>query len=121
MIKLLADENFPLDSTQYLKQLGYNITAIGVDNPGISDEQVLTIAIQEDRTVLTFDRDYGELIFFYNLKPPKGIIYLRLTSYSPEEPGKIISKLLSNKDFVPESMLTVVDRKGIRQRKYLRD
>lgn len=31
MIKLLANENFPLDSFHYLKEKGYDVVAIGVD------------------------------------------------------------------------------------------
>jgi predicted nuclease of predicted toxin-antitoxin system len=41
-------------------------------------------------TLLTFDRDYGELIFRYQYKPEKGVIYLRLDKYQPQEPGLII-------------------------------
>ncbi len=34
----------------------------------------MTIAINEERTILTFDRDYGELTFKHNYKPEKGVI-----------------------------------------------
>lgn len=54
----------------------------------------MAIAIEEGRTILTFDRDYGELIFKYNYKPPSGIIYLRLDKYKADEPGKIIEGLI---------------------------
>ncbi|MCX6278544.1 MAG: DUF5615 family PIN-like protein [Bacteroidetes bacterium] len=117
-MKLLANENFPMASCKYLKNKGFDIVAIGVDHPGITDRQVLSIAIKENRTILTFDRDYGELIFKYNLKPFKGIIYLRLVEFTPEEPGHIIEELFNLKEFLPDSKLTVVDRKGIRQRVY---
>lgn len=75
-MKLLANENFPIKSIQYLRSKGFDITSIGADNPSIQDYAVMTIAIQEGRTILTFDRDYGELIFKHNYKPPKGVIYL---------------------------------------------
>ena len=117
-MKFLANENFPLSSVLYLRNKGYDIIYIGNDNPGISDKLVLSIALKQDRTILTFDRDYGELIFLYHIKPLKGIIYLRLSEFSPEEPGHIIESLVKSKGFDPEMKLTVVDRKGIRQRKY---
>jgi predicted nuclease of predicted toxin-antitoxin system len=117
-MKLLANENFSLTSYKYLKFKGYDIIAIGVDHPGITDRQVLGIAIKENRTILTFDRDYGELLFKYNLKPSRGIIYLRFVEYTPEEPGHIIEELFNFTGFLPDSKLTVVDRKGIRQRSY---
>lgn len=64
-MKFLANENFPLDSVIYLREQGFDVSAIGEDNPSITDPQVLEIAQREQRTILTFDRDYGELIFKY--------------------------------------------------------
>jgi len=56
-MKLLANENFPLQSVLYLRSKGFDISAIGTDNSGIQDQSVMTIAINEERTILTFDRD----------------------------------------------------------------
>lgn len=117
-MKLLANENFPLKSIHYLRSKGFDITSIGADNAGIKDNEVMEIAIIEERTILTFDRDYGELIFKHNFKPEKGVIYLRLNHYNPEEPGKIIDKLFANNEYDLNKALTVLDRNGIRQRKY---
>ena len=117
-MKLLANENFPFKSTQYLKNKGYDIISIGTDNPGIKDSVVMSIAIHEERTILTFDRDYGELIFKYNYKPAHGVIYLRLDEYEADEPGKIIEDLMTKKEFDFNNALTVITRNGIRQRRY---
>lgn len=77
----------------------------------------MDIAIKEERTILTFDCDYGEVIFKYDYKPPKEVIYLRLNEYGPEEPGKFIEDLFNQgQDF--SNALTVLDRNGVRQRKY---
>jgi predicted nuclease of predicted toxin-antitoxin system len=91
-MKLLANENFPYTSIFYLRNKGYDVLSIGIDNPSITDYEVMTIAINEERTILTFDRDYGELIFRYHYKPDKGVIYLRLDKYQLQEPGMIIEK-----------------------------
>jgi predicted nuclease of predicted toxin-antitoxin system len=117
-MKLLANENFPLKSVLYLKSKGFDVCAIGVDNPGVQDSVVMSIAISEERTILTFDRDYGELIFRHNHKPPKGVIYLRLDEYKPDEPGKIIEELILKNEIDFANALTVFDKNGIRQRKY---
>jgi predicted nuclease of predicted toxin-antitoxin system len=89
-----------------------------MDYPSIKDSEIMMIAITEERTILTFDRDYGELIFRKNYKPEKGVIYLRLNTYSPEEPGYLIEDLLNNKEFDATRALTVLDKNGLRQRKY---
>lgn len=117
-MKFLADENFPYKSIFYLIGKGYNVLSIGIDNPGILDSEIMTIAINEERTILTFDRDYGELIFRYNYKPEKGVIYLRLDEYEPQEPGLIIEDIITNNEIEITRALTVIDRNGIRQRKY---
>ncbi len=76
-MQLLANENFPLVSVQLLRQAGYEIASITEDSPGIEDPEVLARAVDEQRIILTFDRDYGELIYRFRLPPPKGVIYLR--------------------------------------------
>lgn len=78
----------------------------------------MAIAIAEERIILTFDSDYGELIFRYNYKPEKGVIYLRLDEYDPIEPGLIIEEIITNNQIDFTRALTVVDKNGIRQRKY---
>lgn len=75
MMKLLANENFPYKSIIYLKKKGYDIISIGMDNPSILDAEVMLIAMKEERVILTFDRDYGELIFKHNYKPDWGVIF----------------------------------------------
>ena len=117
-MKLLANENFPLDSVVYLKQVGYDIIAIGVEKPSITDEEVMKIAKKEKRLILTFDRDYGELIFKFGYKPQSGVIFLRLEKYKSDEPGKVVEQLLASPHFNTHRKLTVFDGKFIRQRSY---
>ena len=117
-MKFLANENIPLATIHYLRKIGFDITSICEDAAGIQDHMVLDIAHAQERTILTFDRDYGELIFKHRLKPAAGVIYLRLDEYTPEEPGKIIEKLIVGSQIDFSNTLTVVDKDGIRQRKY---
>jgi hypothetical protein len=77
-MKLLVNENFPLNSVKYLKSKGFDIASIGIDNPSMLDTEVMHIAPPEERAILTFGRRYGELIFRQNLRPEKGGIYLRI-------------------------------------------
>lgn len=117
-MKLLANENFPSKSIQYLKDRGFDIRSIGTDSPSVKDNEVMGMAMNEDRLILTFDRDYGELIFKHNYKPTRGVIYLRLDKYRPEEFGKMIEELLAKNQYDFDNALTVISGNGIRQRKY---
>lgn len=118
-MKFLANENFPMESVSYLRKSGFDIKAICEGNSGIKDHEVMMIAINEDRTILTFDRDYGELIFRLNYKPKCGVIYLRLDQYSAVQPGLIIETLCKQEDLYFENSLTVFDGETLRQRRYL--
>lgn len=117
-MKFLANENVPISSVNALKKSGIDIIAIGVDNPSISDVQVMQIAIEESRTIITYDSDYGELIFKYGYKPKAGIIFLRNQPSEPLETAKILEKLISNPNLLFDGALTVVDSNSIRQKKY---
>ncbi len=116
---LLANENFPLTSVIVLESAGYNIKYIGKDFAGILDSEVMEIAINENRTILTFDRDYGELIFKKGYKPLKGVIYLRWDDFQPNEPGEYLIELFKSEEINFDGMLTVISENNIRQKKYL--
>jgi predicted nuclease of predicted toxin-antitoxin system len=116
--RLLANENFPISSVGLLRELGYDIISIGTEHQGVSDEYVMTLAEHEQRVIITFDRDYGELIFKNNYRPSMGVVYLRLDQFSPEEPGSIVDKLFREYNIETELSLIVFDGTIIRQRKY---
>ena len=108
-MKLLANENFPIASVHLLQSIGYDIIAIGTEYAGVTDEYVMYLAENQSRLILTFDRDYGELIYKKNYKPPKGVIYLRIKNYLPTEPAMIIHKLLTENKILTDRALTVYD------------
>ncbi len=59
MLKLYANENFPLETVLILRQLGYDVLTtheIGKSNLKIPDEDVLTFAVAENRAILTVNR-----------------------------------------------------------------
>jgi len=117
-MRLLANENFPLKSADILRSKGFDVTTVGVEFQGISDREVMEIAIREERTIVTFDRHYGELIFRHGYRPAAGVIYLRWRKFSPEEPGRYLADLLTNAKIDFSQALTVIDEDTIRQRRY---
>jgi predicted nuclease of predicted toxin-antitoxin system len=117
-MKLLANENFPLKSAQILRAQGFDTKVVGLEFGGITDREVMEIAVREGRTILTFDRDYGELIFRHGYKPPAGVIYLRWRRFGPEDPGRYLAELLSGTGIDFSQALTVIDEDTIRQRRY---
>jgi predicted nuclease of predicted toxin-antitoxin system len=78
----------------------------------------MEIAEKEQRIIVTFDRDYGELIYRYNFKPSKGVIYLRIETSSPEEPAIHVHYLFNIMNVETERRLTFFNGTSVRQRKY---
>lgn len=117
-MKLLANENFPKTSVELLRSPGYDVLSIAEDYRSIADSEIMAIAQEEERLIVTFDRDYGELIYRHNYKPEKGVLYFRLSVFAPDEPGKIVHYLLSELQLDTQRKLTVYTSQSIRQRSY---
>lgn len=116
-MRFLANENFAGPSVDWLRDRGVDIQWIAKTSPGISDQKVMAQAVAEQRTILTHDSDYGQLIFKHGYRPPEGVVYFRLSNFEPEEPAKILLDLIdTGHDFIKR--LTVIDANSIRERKY---
>jgi predicted nuclease of predicted toxin-antitoxin system len=114
-MKFLANENFPKPAIDFLRKHDTDIHSIAELHPGISDDEVMKIAIDEERTILTHDSDYGELIFKYGYKPQAGVIYFRIFDFEPEAPGVILLEIINN-NLNFRKKLTVITETTIRQR-----
>lgn len=117
---LLADENVPVPSIRLLRNAGHVVEAMIELAPGTSDIVVLSHARQHGQILITFDRDFGELVYHRGSPAPAGIIYLRLSPADPEEAGRVLVDLFSVEELQMEGRFTVVDTDRIRQRPLLR-
>ena len=116
MIRLLADENIPLPSIRRLRAEGFDVAAITELQPGADDLTVLRTAREQQRLLVTFDRDFGELIFRDIAPVPPGVIYLRFTPTHLEEPAEIVAALLTDAAVQLLGRFSVVTRDHLRQR-----
>ena len=115
-IGLLANENFPGPALRKLRAAGVDVVAVVENMPAAKDVEVLEFARTNGRWIVTFDRDYGELVFKRGVLPPPAIIYLRQEPYPAERPADIVLALLSNPSLAEGHMLVVSER-GIRRRR----
>jgi predicted nuclease of predicted toxin-antitoxin system len=82
-LRLLANENFPWEAVEALRKDGHDVTWVRTDCPGITDTEVLRRSHHENRIVVTFDKDFGELAFRSGLHSSPGVILFRVTPRSP--------------------------------------
>jgi predicted nuclease of predicted toxin-antitoxin system len=93
----LANENFPWPSVIFLREQNIEVISIAEKFQGISDQEVMAIAINQNLTILTHDSDYGELIFRHGLKPESGVVFFRIHEFEPKDPAKILIDLIEKK------------------------
>jgi len=84
-MRILADENCPGDLIDALRAVGHDVRWVRTDAPGSTDPVILAQAQREDRLMLTFDKDFGELAFRYHLPAQCGIILCRLHTLRPAQ------------------------------------
>lgn len=114
-MRFLADENFLGGAVLALQQQGHDVVWIRIDAPGSSDQEVLARAQAEERIILTFDKDFGELAFRFGLLATSGIILFRLPLLKPTSLISIvISVLAARSDW--SGLFTVVESDRIRIR-----
>lgn len=96
-MRFLANENFPGDAVSALRERGHDVAWIRTDAPGIVDPEVLARAQADDRLLLTFDKDFGELAFRSGLPASSGIVLFRISAPSVEHAVRIIVAALDSR------------------------
>ena len=90
-MKFIVDENIPFEVFLKLKKEGFDVISVSKNDQRLNDEEILSLALKENRTLITLDKDFGELVFRLK-KKNAGIILLRII---PQSPTSISSKLFS--------------------------
>lgn len=97
-MRLLANENIPRDAIAALRARGFDVAWVKEDAPGARDAEVLERAIEQQRVLLTFDKDFGELAFSAGLPAASGVILLRFPTPSSGDIGERIAQLVSARE-----------------------
>lgn len=79
-MRFLLDESADFRLASFLRSRGHDVTAIAHDYPqSLLDVDVLAIAVDEKRTLITNDRDFGEMVVREGLTH-SGVVLFRLRS-----------------------------------------
>jgi predicted nuclease of predicted toxin-antitoxin system len=118
MIRFLADENLPAPATKALREQGYEVVSIQERSPGVADEEVIRLGQELDAVILTFDRDYGDIIFRDKLPDPPAVIFFRSKGAGVVDAARMLMELMEQKGFDPVGRFTVITEGGVRERHY---
>ena len=114
--RLRANENLPAPSVRLLRERGYDVHSVAENSGDVSDREVLAYAVAEQRWIVTFDLDYGKLIYGCGFAAPPAVVPFRMRSYRPDAPGRLLAGLLdSGSEF--EGHFVLVDETRLRKRR----
>ena len=116
-MKFLANENFPFSSIRILRDNGFEVISIAETIGGAKDIEVFNKAVNENLIILTFDKDYGEMIFKHKLSSPPEVIFFRIKNNFPEDAANILLDRINKEKIKFASYFTVIEDEGTRQRR----
>ncbi len=110
---LLIDENVSPVIGDALRAAGHDVRAATVACPGASDDELVSLAIAEGRTIVSEDKDFGSLVFHEGQRPP-GLVRLVLPGYLPTEKAARLVDVLQREN-AADAML-VIEPARVRRR-----
>lgn len=109
-MRFLLDVNVGSRIAQALSTEGHDVLRVARIRATADDPDVLAMAVADARILITYDRDFSELLFHREAEAPPGIIYLR---YRPRDVEPAIARLipLLPSDRLYHHMTVVEDRR----------
>ena len=113
IMKLVADESVDFSIIRNLRGKEFEVISILEDFSGISDADVLRIAVKNNCPLITEDKDFGELT--YRLKQKHcGVLLIRLNDVPRQERIVLAVEAISNYFEKIENGFAVLNKQGLR-------
>lgn len=116
-MRFLADECIDAALVTALRTAGHDVRTVQEIRTGLTDSEVLTIAADDRRILVTEDKDFGEHAFRNRYRPLLGVVLLRIP---PEQRGLKWQRLAAAIEHYGEALhghYTVVDLDRTRRRR----
>jgi hypothetical protein len=97
-MRFLADENFPGPAVRTLASRGHDVVWVRLTSPGASDQEILAQALSEERVLLTFDKDFGDLARRSPLRGSSGVVPFRMPMPGRDRVGLVIADAITARD-----------------------
>jgi predicted nuclease of predicted toxin-antitoxin system len=92
----LANENVPGAAVRALREAGHDVDWVREDSRGAKDLVVLARSAREGRLLLTFDKDFGDLVFHEGADASPGVIVVRAI-LAPEALAQLLLQTLGGR------------------------
>ncbi len=114
-LKFIVDESTGTAVVELLRRSGYDAVAVSEIMPQAKDDDILNKAVNENRILITNDKDFGELIYRSG-RDHAGVILLRLHDEHQENRVRVMVTLLERYPDRLTDNFTVATEKRIRVR-----
>jgi len=113
-MRVLLDSCVWQRAAQEVRAGGHDVDCVSAWGGDPGDEEILRRSVEDDRVLVTLDKDFGELVFLLG-QPHRGI--LRLVSIRAREQGRMILDVLGRFGRqLEQNALVVVEADRIRIR-----
>jgi predicted nuclease of predicted toxin-antitoxin system len=119
-VRWLADECVAAPLVTFLRAQGHDVRYVAETAVGLSDADVMALALREKRLLLTEDKDFGDLVFRRERAVP-GVVLMRVSS---EIPALKTTRLAAAVERYGEELLdryTVIEASRFRSRRLRND
>jgi len=111
-VRFLADENLDVPLVDALIRDGHDVERVTAVSPERTDLQVLSRAIADDRTLITQDTDFGDLVFREGQPADSGVILLRARGLPAERAAVLLAAVGGRDDW--RGVFAVVTERRVR-------
>ncbi|MFH0786045.1 MAG: DUF5615 family PIN-like protein [Pseudomonadota bacterium] len=93
-MKFLVDVGVGKGVETWLKKTGFDVLSMREVNCRAQDIEILRLAAEDQRMIVTMDKDFGELVYNSGLLHA-GVLLLRLEKSTGEQKAEIVKKIIS--------------------------
>jgi predicted nuclease of predicted toxin-antitoxin system len=118
-VKFLADENIHADIVAWLRSEGHDVAYAAETLTQRADDELLAIARDDARVLITDDKDFGELVFHRKLVS-RGVVLIRLENARVADRLQRLAQVWPDIEAQAEDKFIVVSEHKVRVRGVLR-
>lgn len=111
--KFVVDECTGPSVSRWLVGEEYDVLCVFTDARGQSDQWILDTAVEQQRVLVTNDKDFGEMLM-KSQRRHSGVILLRLTDERPSSKIDLLRRVLGQLKGTIENRLVVATPKTVR-------
>lgn len=115
MPKFIVDERTGIAVVNFLRTQSYDVVSVSEEMAQADDFEILQRAVNEQRIVVTNDKDFGDMVYRDRLKHA-GILLLRLSDDRTEIKLRVVAAVLNQRANQLENRFVVATEQNVRIR-----